>query len=80
MPRADHLPNFSFSTHNVPCKANPLGIKGAGEAGAIGAPPAVINAIVDALHRKAGVRHIDMPATPHRVWEALHGARAAAGA
>ena len=74
MPRADHLPNFSFSTHNVPCKANPLGIKGAGEAGAIGAPPAVINAIVDALHRKAGVRHIDMPATPHRVWEALHGA------
>ena len=80
MPRADHLPNFSFSTHNVPCKANPLGIKGAGEAGAIGAPPAVINAIVDALHRKAGVRHIDMPATPHRVWEALHAARAAAGA
>ena len=76
MPRADHLPNFSFSTHNVLCKANPLGIKGAGEAGAIGAPPAVINAIVDALHRKAGVRHIDMPATPHRVWEALHGASA----
>lgn len=73
MPRADNLPFFSFSTHNVPCKANPLGIKGAGEAGAIGAPPAVINAVVDALHRKAGIRHIDMPATPHRVWEALHG-------
>jgi carbon-monoxide dehydrogenase large subunit len=71
MPRADNLPNFSFSTRNVPCKMNPLGIKGAGEAGAIGAPPALINAIVDALHHK-GVRHIDMPATPKRVWEALH--------
>ena len=74
MPRADDLPFFSFSTRNVPCKANPLGIKGAGEAGAIGAPPAVINAIVDALNRKAGIRHIDMPATPARVWEALHAA------
>jgi carbon-monoxide dehydrogenase large subunit len=73
MPRADDLPFFSFSTHNVPCTANPLGIKGAGEAGAIGAPPAVINAIVDALHRvDPSIRHIDMPATPHRVWEALH--------
>jgi aerobic carbon-monoxide dehydrogenase large subunit len=71
MPRADNLPNFSFSTRNVRCKMNPLGIKGAGEAGAIGAPPALINAIVDALHHK-GVRHIDMPATPKRVWEALH--------
>jgi carbon-monoxide dehydrogenase large subunit len=73
MPRADNLPNFSFATHNVPCKANPLGVKGAGEAGAIGAPPALINAIVDALHHK-GVRHIDMPATPSRVWAALHAA------
>jgi aerobic carbon-monoxide dehydrogenase large subunit len=72
MPRADDLPFFSFSTHNVPCKANPLGIKGAGEAGAIGAPPAVINAIVDALYAK-GVRHIDMPATAPAVWKALHG-------
>src|SRR3989440_11983378 len=73
MPRADHLPLFSFSTRNVRCTANPLGIKGAGEAGAIGSPPAVINAIVDALHQK-GVRHIDMPATPSRVWAALHAA------
>jgi len=73
MPRADDLPFFSFSTRNVPCKANPLGIKGAGEAGAIGAPPALINAIVDALAHK-GVRHIDMPATPKRVWEAIHAA------
>ncbi len=73
MPRADDLPFFAFSTHNVPCKANPLGIKGAGEAGAIGAPPAAINAIVDALYAR-GVRHVDMPATPKRVWEALQSA------
>src|SRR3954463_14319806 len=73
MPRADNLPNFSFSTRNVPCTANPLGIKGAGEAGAIGAPSAVINAIVDALAAR-GVRHIDMPATPSRVWQVLHAA------
>ena len=72
MPRAGDLPYFAFATRNVPCKTNPLGVKGAGEAGAIGAPPAVINAIVDALHARAGVRHIDMPATPRRVWEALH--------
>jgi carbon-monoxide dehydrogenase large subunit len=72
VPRASDLPFFSFATHNVPSKANPLGIKGAGEAGAIGAPPAVINAIVDALHRRNGIRHIDMPATARRVWEALN--------
>jgi carbon-monoxide dehydrogenase large subunit len=79
MPRASHMPSFAFSTHNVPTKGNPLGVKGAGEAGAVGAPPAVINAIVDALHDH-GVRHIDMPATPHRVWEAIHrnGVRPAA--
>jgi len=75
MPRADNLPNFSFTTRNVPCTANPLGVKGSGEAGAVGAPPALINAIVDALHAK-GVRHVDMPATPSRVWNALHAAGA----
>jgi carbon-monoxide dehydrogenase large subunit len=74
MPRAGDIPSFAFSTHNVPTKGNPLGVKGAGEAGAVGAPPAIINAIVDALNRRAGVRHIDMPATPRRVWEALQGA------
>jgi carbon-monoxide dehydrogenase large subunit len=74
MPRAGDLPNFAFSTHNVPATSNPLGVKGAGEAGAVGAPPAVINAIVDALHRKVGARHIDMPATPRRVWETLNAA------
>ncbi len=73
MPRAGDIPSFAFSTHNVPTTANPLGVKGAGEAGAVGAPPAVINAIVDALNRRSGVRHIDMPATPRRVWEALRG-------
>jgi len=67
MPRADVVPSFDFSTHNVRCTTNPLGIKGAGEAGAIGAPPALINALVDAL----GVAHIDMPATPSAVWAAL---------
>jgi carbon-monoxide dehydrogenase large subunit len=73
MPRAGDIPSFAFSTHNVPSTANPLGVKGAGEAGAVGAPPAVINAIVDVLHRRVGLRHIDMPATPRRVWEALNG-------
>ena len=72
MPRAGDLPSFAFSTHNVPTKSNPLGVKGAGEAGAVGAPPAIINAIVDALHVRTGARHIDMPATPRRVWEVLN--------
>jgi carbon-monoxide dehydrogenase large subunit len=74
MPHADNVPPFAFFTHNVPSTSNPLGVKGAGEAGAVGAPPAVINAVVDALYRRSGVRHIDMPATPRRVWEALNGA------
>jgi carbon-monoxide dehydrogenase large subunit len=76
MPRASDLPSFAFSTHNVPTKANPLGVKGAGEAGAVGAPPAVMNAVIDALANRIGTRHIDMPATPGRIWEALHGAPA----
>ncbi len=78
MPRAGDVPSFGFSTHNVPSTSNPFGVKGAGEAGAVGAPPAVINAIVDALYRYAGVRHIDMPATPRRIWEAINGRKAAA--
>jgi aerobic carbon-monoxide dehydrogenase large subunit len=73
MPRAGDIPAFAFSTHNVPSTSNPFGVKGAGEAGAVGAPPAVINAIVDALHHRVGARHIDMPATPRRVWETLNG-------
>jgi carbon-monoxide dehydrogenase large subunit len=77
MPRAGDIPHFSFATHNVPSTSNPFGVKGAGEAGAVGAPPAVINAIVDALHHKNGARHIDMPATPRKVWEMINGVRAA---
>ena len=56
----------------MPCRTNPLGIKGAGEAGAIGAPPAIINALVDGLG-EWGITHIDMPATPERIWRAVHG-------
>lgn len=75
MPRAGDVPSFVFETRNVPCQTNPLGVKGAGEAGAIGSCPAVINAVVDALWRAYGIRHIDMPATPQRVWAAIQAAR-----
>ncbi len=71
LPRADDAPFFDFTTRNVPSTTNPLGIKGAGEAGSIGSCPAVINALVDALYRERGITHIDMPATPERVWKAL---------
>lgn len=70
MPRAYDMVEIGFSINEVPCATNPLGIKGAGEAGAIGAPPAIINAIVDALASR-GVRHIDMPATPQAIWRHL---------
>lgn len=70
-PRADIVPHVKFDLHNSPCKTNPLGVKGAGEAGAIGAPPAVINAIVDAIHKHTGVKHIDMPVTPDALWSAI---------
>ena len=78
MPKAQHFPFFRFDTRNVRCTTNPLGIKGAGEAGAIGAPPAVINALVDALGPATGIDHIDMPATPQAVFRVLNGARKAA--
>ena len=67
MPRAHDFPNFSVGTENTMCTHNPLGSKGVGEVGAIGSPPAVINAVVDAL-RDYGVRHIEMPASPQKVW------------
>ncbi|QDZ01143.1 xanthine dehydrogenase family protein molybdopterin-binding subunit [Nitratireductor mangrovi] len=76
MPRADDFPSFSFETRNVPSTTNALGIKGAGEAGTIGATPAVMNAVTDALYRAYGIRHIEMPATPARIWEAIETARA----
>ncbi|MFM8751461.1 xanthine dehydrogenase family protein molybdopterin-binding subunit [Rhabdaerophilum sp.] len=72
MPRAHDMPDFIFETRNVRSTTNILGVKGAGEAGTIGAAPAVMNAVVDALRREKGLRHIDMPATPRRLWEALH--------
>ena len=77
MPRAEHAPDFVFETRNVPCRTNPLGVKGAGEAGAIGSCPAIMNAIVDALWRSYRIRHVDMPATPRRIWEAIANARKA---
>ncbi|MEO0496098.1 MAG: xanthine dehydrogenase family protein molybdopterin-binding subunit [Pseudomonadota bacterium] len=74
MPRADDVPFITFSTHNVPSITNAMGIKGAGEAGTIGACPSVMNAMVDALTHGCGVTHIDMPATPHLVWRAIQAA------
>ncbi len=74
LPRADDLPALNFSAQVTPSPQNLLGIKGCGEAGAAGSPPAVINALVDAL-RDFGIRHIDMPATPQRVWAAIRSAR-----
>ena len=71
LPRAADAPSFTFETRNVPCKNNPMGIKGAGEAGAIGSCPAVMNAVLDALWRAYKVRHLDMPATPEKIWRAI---------
>ena len=76
LPRAGDLPAFEIDLiEDLPCATNPMGVKGAGEAGSIGAPPAVMNALVDAL-APLGVRHIDMPATPERVWQAIRQAAA----
>jgi carbon-monoxide dehydrogenase large subunit len=79
MPRADDFPELSSELTEVPATTNPLGVKGAGEAGATGAPPAVIGAVLDAL-KPLGVEHLDMPATPDRVWAAIkaHEGRVAA--
>jgi aerobic carbon-monoxide dehydrogenase large subunit len=77
MPRADDLPMFTVDhSCNTPCTHNPLGVKGCGEAGAIGTPPAVVNAVVNALQRAghSTITHIDMPVTPSRVWAAMQGA------
>jgi carbon-monoxide dehydrogenase large subunit len=73
MPRAKDFPLFNIDHHDVPSTANVLGVKGAGEAGTIGAPPAIINALIDALSEWK-VRHIDMPATPEKIWRAIHDA------
>ncbi len=71
LPRAADASSIHFETSNVPCKTNPLGVKGAGEAGAIGSCPAVVNAIVEGLWREYKIDHIDMPATAERVWIAI---------
>jgi carbon-monoxide dehydrogenase large subunit len=78
MPRADDLSYIAVESNPVPTKTNPLGVKGAGEAGNVGALPAVANALVDALS-VYGVRHIEMPATPERLWRAIHDAKAKQG-
>jgi carbon-monoxide dehydrogenase large subunit len=75
MPRASDFPNFTIGHVCTPCTTNPLGTKGCGEAGAIGSPPAVINAVLDAL-APVGVKDFDMPASPNRVWEAIQNAKA----
>ncbi|HEX7967639.1 MAG TPA: xanthine dehydrogenase family protein molybdopterin-binding subunit [Stellaceae bacterium] len=75
LPRAGDAPMFGFASHPVPAKTNVLGVKGCGEAGCAGSLPAVMNAVVDALSAH-GVRHIDMPATPERVWRAIQAAPA----
>jgi carbon-monoxide dehydrogenase large subunit len=72
MPRADDLSAIRLKSNPVPTRTNPLGVKGAGEAGCVGALPAVVNAVVDALS-VLGIRHIDMPATPERIWRAMRG-------
>ena len=74
MPRASDMPDIDFAYEEIPCKTNELGAKGCGEAGTVGALPAVMSAVADAL----GVVHIDMPATPERVWRALRQKQAAA--
>ena len=73
VPRSDDLPSFKVATKETPCTHNPLGVKGCGEAGAIGAPAAVMNAITDALW-PLGIRDVQMPATAQTVWRAIQSA------
>ena len=75
MPRADDVGEFLMEENPVPTKTNPLGVKGAGEAGNVGALAAIMNAVVDALS-PLGITHIDMPATPEKVWQAIRAAQA----
>ena len=79
VPRAADLPFFEFDTRNVPSTTNALGVKGAGEAATIGSTPAVMNAVIDALWRGHGIRHLEMPATPCRIWQAIEAAKTKAG-
>jgi carbon-monoxide dehydrogenase large subunit len=76
MPRADDFSDFVIQTNSVPTKTNPLGVKGVGEAGAVGGMPAVMNAVIDAI-APLGIRDLDMPASPPRIWAAIRDARSA---
>ena len=76
MPRADNLPNMTVETHITACTHNALGVKGCGEVGTIASPATVINAVVDALAH-LGVTHVDMPASPNRIWHIIQSAGAA---
>jgi aerobic carbon-monoxide dehydrogenase large subunit len=77
MPRAYNTPSFTVVNHPVPAKTNPLGVKGCGEAGCAGGLASVMNAVADALS-EYGITHIDMPATPQRIWAAIQEAKAKA--
>ena len=70
MPRADNMSYMEIESNPVPTLTNPLGVKGAGEAGNVGGLPAVMNAVIDALS-VVGVRHLDMPCTPEKIWKTL---------
>jgi carbon-monoxide dehydrogenase large subunit len=73
LPRAQDLPDLNITLSGVPTNANPLGVKGSGQAGAMASPQAIIAAVLDALAPR-GVTHIDMPATPERIWRAIRSA------
>jgi len=75
MPRAVDVPSFTLADHPSPATTNPLGVKGCGEAGCAGALTSVMNAVIDALGDR-GIRHIDMPLTPAKIWQALQAAKA----
>ncbi len=77
VPRATDVPAFVLADHSIPAKTNPLGVKGCGEAGCAGALTSVMNAVMDALADR-GIRHLDMPLTPFRIWQALRSADARA--
>ncbi len=77
VPRADDFAPIAFETRNIPSTTNPMGLKGAGEAGTIGSTPAVVNAVADALWRAYGVADIDMPATPQAIFRAIRKAETA---
>jgi carbon-monoxide dehydrogenase large subunit len=75
MPRATDLPALAVGHHSAPCTTNPLGVKGAGESGVAGSLPSGVSAVLDALASR-GIRHLDLPMTPNRIWSALRDAQA----